>query len=78
MPAKSDPRDARPSVPDRYYYRRSLGARELLPAIGAGVAFGLVAFYVTRLYLERTPLTAEGLMPGGGKRPRSLRRARSA
>src|SRR5260221_8260444 len=42
-----------------YVYRRSLAKRELLPAIGVGVAAGLAAFYVTRLFLERTPLLPE-------------------
>jgi hypothetical protein len=40
-------------------YRRALSGRELLPAIGAGVAMGLAGFYVARLFLERTPLLAE-------------------
>jgi hypothetical protein len=61
MPAKSDPRET--SAAGHYYYRRSLGGRELLPAIGAGIAIGLAAFYLTRLVMERTPLTAEGLEP---------------
>lgn len=39
-----------------YYYRRELSLRELLPAIGVAVGAGLVAFYVTRLLLQRTPL----------------------
>lgn len=40
---------------DVYYYRRPVGARELLPAIGIGVAVGAAAFYVARLLLQRTP-----------------------
>ena len=44
---------------DGYVYRRSLGGRELLPAIGAGIVTGLAAFYVARLFLERTPLLPE-------------------
>jgi hypothetical protein len=44
---------------DGYVYRRALSGRELLPAIGAGVAMGLAGFYVARLFLERTPLLAE-------------------
>jgi hypothetical protein len=44
-----------PRIPG-YSVRRPLGVRGLLPAIGAGVALGLVGFYVTRLLLERTPL----------------------
>jgi hypothetical protein len=40
-------------------YRRRLDARELIPAIGAGIVTGLAAFYVARLFLERTPLLPE-------------------
>ena len=43
----------------KYYYRRQLGLGELLPAIGIGIGAGLFAFYVTRLLLQRTPLTVE-------------------
>jgi hypothetical protein len=51
-------RDPRPSAAasNSYYYRRRLGVLELLPAIGVGVGAGLAAFYVMRLFLERTPL----------------------
>src|SRR5215207_4351345 len=42
-----------------YIYRRPLAGRELLPAIGVGVAAGLVAFYVARLFLQQTPLLPE-------------------
>ena len=59
-----------------YYYRRSLTARELLPAIGAGVAAGVAVFYLTQLFLQRTPLTAEALEPS--RRRKSIRRAHSA
>lgn len=41
---------------DGYVYRRKLDARELVPAIGAGIVTGLATFYVARLFLERTPL----------------------
>jgi hypothetical protein len=44
---------------DGYVYRRRLDTRELIPAIGAGIAVGLAAFYVARLFLERTPLLPE-------------------
>jgi hypothetical protein len=44
---------------DGYVYRRQLDTRELIPAIGAGIAVGLAAFYVARLFLERTPLLPE-------------------
>ena len=43
-----------------YVYRRDLAARELLPAVGVGVAVGLAAFYVARVLLERTPLDVSG------------------
>jgi len=42
-----------------YTYRRPLRASELLPAIGVGVAAGVAAFYVARLFLQRTPLLPE-------------------
>jgi hypothetical protein len=44
---------------DGYVFRRALSGRELLPAVGAGVVIGLVGFYMTRLFLERTPLLLE-------------------
>lgn len=55
-PARTAQQDARL---DHYVYRRSLDARELIPAIGAGIVTGLAAFYVARLFLERTPLLPE-------------------
>jgi hypothetical protein len=42
-----------------YVYRRKLTGRELIPAVGAGVVTGLAAYYVARLFLERTPLLPE-------------------
>ena len=57
---------------DGYVYRRGLAGRELLPAIGAGVVTGLAAFYVVRLFLERTPLLPEERRLGkrhAGERP---------
>jgi hypothetical protein len=56
MSAKSDPRDE--SAGAEYSYRRRLRAVELLPAIGVGVAVGVTAFYMTRVFLQRTPLSA--------------------
>lgn len=44
---------------DGYVYRRALSGRELLPAIGIGIASGLAGYYVARLFLERTPLLPE-------------------
>ena len=63
-------RDRRPSVPSVYVYRRPLAGRDLLPALGVGLAVGLGAFYVARLFLQRTPLE-----PAMNERPRQLRRA---
>ena len=60
MSAQSDPRRALALDADpKYYYRRSLSVRELLPAVGAAVGVALVAFYVVRLFIERTPLDRE-------------------
>ena len=46
-----------------YYYRRDLSLTEMIPAIGAGVAVGMAAFYVARLLLQRTPLVPGALEP---------------
>jgi hypothetical protein len=63
-------------VDQRYYYRRSLSVRELLPAIGAAVGAAVVTFYVVRLFTERTPLQVE---PGTEHVPRfTLHRARGS
>ena len=43
-----------------YYYRRRLGAKDLLPAIGVGVATGLAGFYIVQLLIQRTPLVPQG------------------
>jgi hypothetical protein len=48
-----------PQFPDEYTYRRPLRPRELVPALGVGVGVGLVAFYIARILLERTPLRPE-------------------
>jgi hypothetical protein len=48
-----------------YTYRRDLGAVELIPAIGVGIAVGLAAFYVATLLVQRTPL-----VPGGRLAPK--------
>ncbi len=39
-----------------YYYRRRLGATEMMPAIGVGIAAGLAGFYLVHLLVQRTPL----------------------
>jgi hypothetical protein len=43
-----------------YSYRRTLGVRELIPALGVGIAAGLAAFYLAKLAMEKTPLRVEG------------------
>ena len=45
-----------PRQKTEYVYRRSLDARELLPALGVGVAVGTIAFYIAYLFFQRTPL----------------------
>lgn len=70
MSAQNDPR--RPTggdVEPMYYYRRRLTARELLPAVGFAVGASLVVFYLTKLFLERTPLETTGT---GSERPRLI------
>ena len=66
-------------VGSRYYYRRPLRARELLPALGAAIGAGAVAFYVAKLFLERTPLQtrsiAAGTSPLSGRLAESRERA---
>jgi hypothetical protein len=71
MSAKSDPRDEAAGA--EYSYRRKLSAGELLPAIGAGVVAGVLAFYVARVFLQRTPLSGRGGSPPrrGSRAPRS-------
>ena len=48
-----------PLFADEYHYRRSLTPREALPAVGVGVGVGLIAFYLAKILLERTPLRPE-------------------
>jgi hypothetical protein len=60
MSAQTDPRRASAvDVDPKYYYRRSLTVRELVPALAAGAVAGLATFYVAKLLFERTPLRAE-------------------
>jgi len=44
------------NMSEDYYYRRQLGAADLLPAIGVGIAAGLAGFYLVQLLVQRTPL----------------------
>lgn len=58
----AEPKDLPPRLTTRldgYVYRRRLDPRELIPAIGAGLVTGFAAFYVAKLFLERTPLLPE-------------------
>jgi hypothetical protein len=44
------------NLSEDYYYRRHLGAADLVPAIGVGIAAGLAGFYLVQLLIQRTPL----------------------
>jgi hypothetical protein len=75
--AKSSERPSREVARlEGYVYRRTLSGRELIPAVGAGIVTGLAAYYVARLFLERTPLLPEDRRigkhhaTGAGRRPR--------
>jgi hypothetical protein len=46
-----------------YYYRRKLTLQEMLPALGIAVGAGLAAFYVARLFEQRTPLVTARDIP---------------
>ena len=54
-----------PSLPrfrnadSEYSYRRRLRVRDVLPAVALGMGAGLLVFYITRLLLQRTPLSLE-------------------
>jgi hypothetical protein len=56
-------------VSAEYYYRRRLGAKDLLPAIGVGVAAGLAGFYIVQLLIQRTPLVPQGELPPAPSTP---------
>lgn len=56
----STPRAREAAPRTSYTYRRDLEPQELLPAVGVGVGVGLAAFYVVRLFLQRTPLDISG------------------
>ena len=68
-----------------YHYRRALTLPELAPAFGVALGVGAAAFYVARLFLQRTPLVPMRDIPTLGpvreRKPRSaesLRRDSSA
>ncbi len=48
-----------------YYYRRKLGAKDLLPAVGVGVAAGLAVTYLVQLLIQRTPLASSAQIAAG-------------
>ena len=58
-----------------YHYRRALTLPELVPAFGVALGVGAAAFYVARLFLQRTPLVPvrdiPTLGPGRELAPRS-------
>ena len=58
-----------------YHYRRALTLPELVPAFGVALGVGAAAFYVARLFLQRTPLVPmrdiPTLGPGRERAPRS-------
>ncbi|MFL5560714.1 MAG: hypothetical protein ACJ79K_04480 [Gemmatimonadaceae bacterium] len=62
-----------PKVERGYTYRRELSRGDLLPALGAGIAVGAVAFYIATLFLQRTPLVPGPLEPTGRLRPTRAR-----
>jgi hypothetical protein len=46
-------------------YRRKLGLKESLPALGAAVGAGAAVFYLARLVMQRTPLVPRReIVPG--------------
>jgi hypothetical protein len=55
MPSLERTASRRPAESE-YSYRRTLGMREILPAIAVGIGAGLLGFYIARLLLQRTPL----------------------
>jgi hypothetical protein len=58
--APGTPRERQQPPKAIYTYRRHLMPAELLPAVGAAVGVGAVVFYVTWLFLQRTPLDISG------------------
>lgn len=72
--SRTPPRIRRDHPTPEYVYRRELEPRELLPAVGAAVGVGLVAFYVARLFLQRTPLLAPVQPPVQTPEARASRR----
>jgi hypothetical protein len=59
MPPADSPSPRRRDPDAEYSYRRPLRTRELLPAIGIAIGAGLLAFYVTKILMQRTPLRVD-------------------
>jgi hypothetical protein len=57
MPANREPLHES-SDRHSYYYRRSLTTRDYVVAAGVGVGVGMLAFYLTTRFAQRTPLLA--------------------
>ena len=67
MPANREPLHEG-SDRDTYYYRRSLSAGDFLMAAGVAIGVGVVAFYLTTRFAQRTPLVGDekaGKLTGG-------------
>ena len=75
MPTPDQTSPRRRDADGEYYYRRKLGLRDLLPAIGIAVGAGLFAFYVTRLLMQRTPLRIDQAADRLRRRAKSLERS---
>ena len=75
MPSPESRRPRLHAADPKYSYRRHLSLREMLPAIGVGIGVGVFAYYVTRLFLQRTPLQVDRARSTGilAKRERSSR-----
>ncbi len=71
MPAKTDPQPRRAG--SDYYYRRSLSAREIVPALAAAVLAGAAAFYVARILAQRTELLPQRVPARVPEPPRARR-----
>lgn len=67
-----------PKVERGFTYRRELSGGDLIPAIGAGLAVGAVAFYIATLFLQRTPLVPGALEPVGRLDPKRRAGARTS
>jgi hypothetical protein len=72
-------RELRSALPaTTYYHRRTLSLTETLPAIGAAVGVGVLAFYLARIVLQKTPLLREPGISQLDERGMVVRRPRSA